>query len=322
MIYSLDFLNHYRYNIVMNTKWLDTFTVIYKQRSLSGAAGELRLTKSAISQTLSLLEKDLKAQLFVRESRKLIPTPVADYLFGQVAPMLDSMSRAYNSIIEKAPEVIGTVAIGVPPDLASTYIIPCLAEFAKAHPDVQCRLKLGTPLVTAPLLMKNELDFAIIDASEVYEKLFPISTQTLTRETHVLVCSKSYLKGRQISAPSYETFCKEQFIAYTADAIEIRFWSKYHFGKVPRNLAVSLVVDQIQATKAAVLNGFGFAHIPERLVKSEIKEGNLCVWPTKLRKYENKISIAQLPQRKPMKLEKTVIKFIMEYFTKNGLLVI
>lgn len=303
----------------MNLKRLEGFLAVYKHGNLTGAAYELGITKSAVSQSLALFEKEIKRPLFIRESRTLIPTRVADNLFTQISPLMDSISQILGAISEDSSELIGTLRFGVPPDFAATYVIPCLAEFQKQHPHVRCLLKLGTPLSTGPLLLKNELDFAIIDATDAYEKLYPISGQLLSLERHVLVCSKSYMKDRKIKDHSYEALCEEHFIAYTEDAIEIRFWFKHHFKKTPRKIDVSLVVDQIHATKSAVLNGFGFGHVPERIVEKEIKSGEVLVWPTKTPKYENRISIAQLAGKKPTKVEKSLLQFITKYFDDNGL---
>ncbi|PWU17590.1 MAG: hypothetical protein C5B49_08485 [Bdellovibrio sp.] len=306
----------------MNLRRMEVFLAVYKHGSLTAAATHLGLTKSAISQALTLLEQEIQNLLFIRESRRLIPTHVADSLYGQVGPLMESITQIYHSIGETSPTTVGTLNIGVPPDLASTFIIPCLAEFAKQYPGVSCRLKLGTPLVLGPLLINNQLDFALIDASEVYERLYPLSAQLLTREKHVLVCSQDYHKSRRSSDTSYEEFCDERFVAYTPEAIEIRFWSKHHFKKVPRHLEVSLVVDQVTATKTAILHGFGFGHIPERIVREEMKKGQVWVWPTRTPKYENRIALAQLAGKKPTKIERLATRFITDYFRRNHLEVI
>lgn len=303
----------------MNIRRLEVFVSIYSNGSITAAAERLSLTKSAVSQTLAALEEDLKTPLFVRESRKLIPTQMADNLYAHVSPLIDSIFQVYKTVTAESVQMLGSISIGVPPDMSSTYIIPCLAEFAKKYPGVKCNLHLGTPFTLGDLLVKNQLDFAIIDAFDVFEKLYPISTRPLTREKQVLVASKRYMASRRSKEFTYESFCEEKFVSHKSDAIEIKFWSKNHFKKVPRDLEVTLVVDQVVAIKAAVANEFGFGLLPERLVAEELKTGALVAWPSSAPRYENKIAIAQLSGKKPLKIEKLVVSFILRYFEENRL---
>lgn len=303
----------------MNIRRIEVFVAIYKSGSITAAAEQLSLTKSAVSQALSALERDLKTPLFIRESRKLLATQTAESLFANVSPLIESIFQVYRTVTQESVNMVGSISIGAPPDLSSTYLIPCLSEFTKRHPGVQCHLTLGTPITLGDLLVKNQLDFAIIDAADVFEKMYPISTRLLSREKQVLVASSQYLRTNGSKDFSYDRFCDEKFVSHRSDAVEIKFWSKHHFKKVPRNLEVTLVVDQVAAIKSAVLHGFGFGHLPKRLVSGEVKNGMLVEWPTSISEYENRISLAQLAGKKPLKIEKLVVNFICQYFEEKRL---
>lgn len=306
----------------MNIRRIEVFVSIYKNGSITAAAEQLGLTKSAISQTLSALEADLKTPLFIRESRRLIATRTAESLFENVSPLIESIFQVYKTVTQSSAKMVGSISIGAPPDLCSTYLIPCLAEFTKANPGVKCHLVVGTPITLGDLMVKNQIDFAIIDASDVFERMYPISTRLLTREKQVLVASRQYVESVGTSEFSYERFCDEKFISHRSDAIDIKFWSKHHFKRVPRNLEVTLIVDQIAAIKSAVVCGFGFGHLPKRIVREELNNGTLIPWPTKTTDYENRISLAQLSGKKPLKTERLVVNFICQYFADHRLGVI
>lgn len=65
------------------------FEVIYRERNLTRAAAVLNLSQSAVSHALNRLREQLDDQLFVREGRGVVPTPLAK----QLAPGIEDAER-------------------------------------------------------------------------------------------------------------------------------------------------------------------------------------------------------------------------------------
>ena len=55
-----------------------------EERSLSRAAERLAMTQSAVSHALTRLRVLFKDQLFVRQARGVLPTPVADRIYAKL----------------------------------------------------------------------------------------------------------------------------------------------------------------------------------------------------------------------------------------------
>ena len=70
---------------------LQVFAFVYRTGSILLAAKELHLTRSAVSQQLSKLEKELGAKLFERAHRKVRPTNAASRLYEIVHPFDSSL---------------------------------------------------------------------------------------------------------------------------------------------------------------------------------------------------------------------------------------
>ena len=73
---------------------LRVFEAAYEERSLSKAATRLAMTQPAVSHALSRLRAALRDELFVRQSRGVTPTPMADALYARVGEALGLVRAA------------------------------------------------------------------------------------------------------------------------------------------------------------------------------------------------------------------------------------
>lgn len=70
------------------------FDVVYRERSLSRAAGVLYLSQSAVSHALARLREQIDDPLFVRQGRGVTPTPLARQLSPVIRDALASLQGA------------------------------------------------------------------------------------------------------------------------------------------------------------------------------------------------------------------------------------
>ncbi|VUD46825.1 HTH-type transcriptional regulator SyrM 1 [Thalassocella blandensis] len=77
---------------------LHLFCVLNEERNLSNAAKRLALSQPAISHKLNKLRKEFDDQLFVRASRGLSLTPLAEKLSPQITELVKSLEQFYCQI--------------------------------------------------------------------------------------------------------------------------------------------------------------------------------------------------------------------------------
>ncbi|OXH84624.1 LysR family transcriptional regulator, partial [Burkholderia multivorans] len=106
--------------------------------SVKSAAEELSVTPGAVSQMIRTLETHLGVQLFERVNRGILLTAAGrDYLppvrnaFRQIADASQRVSGAADS---------GVLTISVTPFFASAWLVPRLAQFRDACPDVDLQI--------------------------------------------------------------------------------------------------------------------------------------------------------------------------------------
>lgn len=111
---------------------LRMFDAAARHGSFRTAAEELHLTQGAVAQQVRGLEADLGVALFERKARGLSPT-------AEGARYHDAVRRALG-IIDRATQALRpadtAVRLSVPPSFASKWLVPRLAGFAAAHPDI------------------------------------------------------------------------------------------------------------------------------------------------------------------------------------------
>ncbi|WP_299375813.1 LysR substrate-binding domain-containing protein [uncultured Tateyamaria sp.] len=106
--------------------------------SATAAAQELSLTQSAISRQLKTLEDQIGAQLFARQGRALVLTPVGRSYVGQVRDVLHRLGSA--SVAAGANPEGGALNLAILPAFGMHWLAPRLADFAGAHPEVTVNL--------------------------------------------------------------------------------------------------------------------------------------------------------------------------------------
>lgn len=118
----------------------EAFLLVYRLRSLTKAAAELRITQSAMSLLLRQLEQTLGTRLFDRTTRALSPTsagiemvPIAGRILAETDGLVAHMQ---NLLDAKA----GRVCVAVSAGAASAVLPPIFARFRRRYPQVTVEL--------------------------------------------------------------------------------------------------------------------------------------------------------------------------------------
>lgn len=140
--------------------WLKCFVAVVDAGSLSGAAGEVHRSQSAVSMQLKKLEDALGHRLLERDARKLQLTPEGQTLLGYARRILDLHAEA--QVVLKGEELTGRVRLGVPDDYAAKYLTPVLKRFAPRHSGVEIELDCEQSTSLIPRVASGDLDLALV----------------------------------------------------------------------------------------------------------------------------------------------------------------
>lgn len=118
--------------------WLRAFEAAARLGSFAGAAGELNVTPSAVSQQIRALELRLGKKLFERHANGV-------RLTDRGRRYADDLGRAFAIIDEATAKLAGRgtremLVVHVPTSFASQWIAPRLDLFRASHPTIDLRL--------------------------------------------------------------------------------------------------------------------------------------------------------------------------------------
>ena len=191
---------------------LKAFEAAARHLSFTAAGSELHLTQGAISRHIKLLETYLKAKLFIRYIRRVELTEIGQEYFLSVQNALLDIERA---TISARRDSRRRITLDVLPTLNSLWVMPRLASFTEAHPNIELRLVSSISPVD---FRTHEVDVAIRVGrfpGNKYPKRHPrielemvgswkdVTAQYLFPDVLVPVISRKLLEqGRPIETPA------------------------------------------------------------------------------------------------------------------------
>ncbi|MBK9134943.1 MAG: LysR family transcriptional regulator [Betaproteobacteria bacterium] len=248
---------------------LRAFDAVAHHLNFRAAAEQLHLTQPAVSRQIKSLEDELGAVLFVRGTRKVELTGAGTSLWRVVAPFLEQLDgtvRQLRSRERRAPVTVTTF-----PSFASLWLLPRLATFQQAHPDIDIRISAADALV--------ELDDPEIDVGLRYchPKDAPTGSTLMFGEVMTPVASPALLARVPLKKPAdlvRHTLLEEDDHRPSAAYLTWHHWLRE---KAPPRLAPSAWVylnftyQQIQAALA----GQGVALARLAMVSEALERGDL-----------------------------------------------
>ena len=134
---------------------LRVFDVVSRHLSFTAAAGELNLTKGAVSYQIRRLETELGFPVFTRGHRGISLTGKGERLMQACATAFRDLDREIAGLKD---EGAGRITVGMSTYFASRWLSPRLMTFMTDHPRIALRLQ---PLVDLIDLRAARIDMAI-----------------------------------------------------------------------------------------------------------------------------------------------------------------
>ena len=179
------------------------FDVIYTEKNLTKSGQVLGITQPAVSNALARLRDLFNDELFIRTSRGMIPTPVANQLIGDIRNALSLIQNTI-SVSEKfdpsTAEMTFKISIG---DTSEYRLLPLLIkQLAEIAPKVKVETYLTARKDAPRELASGAIDFSIdpplqSDQHLKHEKIYQEDYVMIVREDHPI------LKKQEITIEDY-----------------------------------------------------------------------------------------------------------------------
>lgn len=115
---------------------LSAFATVAQERSFTRAATKLGLSQSALSHSIGSLEKRMGVQLLARSTRSVSATAAGAALLQELAPALERIRSAVADTMQQRARPAGRIRIILPRTAIEMVLLPKLASFARAYPEI------------------------------------------------------------------------------------------------------------------------------------------------------------------------------------------
>lgn len=135
---------------------------LWSERHVGRAAERLHLSQSATSHALSRLRTAFDDQLFIRNPRGIVPTPLTVELMPRVAAVLESVRLVAGPRGPFDPSRLqATLSVAATDHAVLTVVAPVLAAIQAAAPDVVLKLRSADSESALRMLDAGELDIVL-----------------------------------------------------------------------------------------------------------------------------------------------------------------
>jgi DNA-binding transcriptional LysR family regulator len=238
--------------------------------SLSAGGRRLGMPLATVSRKISELEARLGTRLLTRTSRKLALTDAGQAYLAACRRILEEVSEAERAAAGEYSLPRGELAITAPIVFGRLHVLPVIAEFLAAYPDIDVRLALTDRSVN---LLEDPLDLAVRIGALPDSSLVATRVGTVRRVT----CgSPDYFarRGRPVAPAdlaghdciSFEGLAAAHAWTYATSKMEL---------SVP--VRSRLVLNAADAAVAAALAGVGIARLLSYQVAQHTRSGALAL---------------------------------------------
>lgn len=267
------------------------FVATVEHGSISGAARQLRLSKSVVSERLAELERSLGSALLHRTTRKLSLTEDGAAFLPRAQRIVRDVTEAAAAIAERRGTLAGPLRIAAPVTFAHMHLGPALYPFLKAHPEIQLTLDLDDRRID----VASSGHDAIIRQGVIDDTRLIV--WKLAKSRRILTASAAYL-AEHGTPQSLEDLRDHRGIFYTNRGV-----ADWHFRTADGPIAIqarqALGVNNGDMIRDAVAAGLGIAMLPAFIAGPAIKAGTLVAIPLAIPPDEEWIYMAHSQGRDP-----------------------
>lgn len=233
--------------------------------SLSAAARRLGTPLTTVSRKISDLEAYLKTQLLTRSSRRITLTDAGKSYVVACKRILQEVVEAERTATGEYTAPKGELNVTAPIVFGRMHLVPVLADFLKAYPDIDVRLTLSNRLAN---MTEEGVDAALRVGELSDSALIATRIGTIRR---VFAASPSYLKARGTPQKPAD------FVGH--DCVGVHgftgpgFWSVAGDAEIP--VRYRLIVNSTDAACEAAKAGLGIVSVFSHHIASDLKAGAL-----------------------------------------------
>jgi DNA-binding transcriptional LysR family regulator len=249
---------------------LQYFIAVAEQGTVSGAAHDLSISQSSVTEAIKELEQDLGVSLFDRHARGLNITHKGQQFLRHATRILADVGDARRTFTEEREIKGGSLQLGVTSLVAGYVLSDVLSRYRRAFPGVDVSAIEDNGDYLEHLLIGGELDVAVMVTSNLKDRM-ALQAEILEVSPYRLWLPLGH-KLASADSISVADIAREPLIMLTVDEIE------ENTGKLLSALGarphVAFRTRSVEAVRSLVATGAGVALLPDLVYRPWSLEGD------------------------------------------------
>lgn len=244
------------------------FAEVVKQASFTGAARQLGISKSAVSQQIKALEADMGIRILNRTTRGVSTTALGEKLLSRCHILKDQVDLVLKDIANAEKNPQGRFAITLPHSLESNIVMPAIAQLCLEYPGIEPEIIVSDSSLD---LVENNLDVAI-HAGELPDSSYralPIGTVT------EIFCASPLYLNKNITPTKLTDLAKLKWISTSWQKQKMPIYDIKTKEKKIIELNQFSKVNNFPSALSMALRHLGIVLLPDNVAKPLIKSGEL-----------------------------------------------
>jgi DNA-binding transcriptional LysR family regulator len=251
--------------------WL---SVLQEQGTYTAAALRLGVSKSAVSQRISELEKAVGVRLVQRTTRSVRLTDAGGSLVRDVRDAYAHIARSFSEVRDSAGTVRGLLRLTAPVAFARQQLVPRLAGFMAQYPEIRVQLEVSDHIAS---IAAEGYDLAVRHSHQVPDTHV---AWKLCDTRSVLVATRRYLDQHGTpQSPEQLTAHNCLFYPRGSDTPAWTFMLPEKTGLADERLTVPIrgtfATNNSEALRDAALHDVGIALLPDFSAQAGLADGTL-----------------------------------------------
>ncbi|MNL22015.1 HTH-type transcriptional regulator DmlR [compost metagenome] len=228
------------------------------------------MSTTALSHTIGRLEAGLGVRLFNRTTRSVSLTDAGRLFVQQVAPSLQDLHAALETVRSQRETPSGTIRINAAPFAARAIISPLVLEFLRRYPEMNVDLVTEGKMVD---IVNDGFDLGVRVAGLVPSDMIAVSLGRPQR--HAVVGSPDYFAQHPKPVVPPDLLNHRCIRVRLPDGSLFRWRFEKDDEPVQIDVRGPITLDEAGLVRTSVLEGTGLGYTMEEEVLPDIKAGRL-----------------------------------------------
>ncbi|WP_137936779.1 LysR family transcriptional regulator [Chitinivorax sp. B] len=248
---------------------MNIFATVVDKGSMAGAANELGMSASAISQQIRKLEDSMQLSLLHRNTRKMTLTEAGARYYESCRQVMKAVEEADLLLEELRHVPVGELRIAAPIGFSGHLIADALAPLLDAYPKLRLRLFFHDEVID---LLESRIDLAI-RIGELNDS--SLVARYITDWNMALCAAPSYL-ARHPPIQSPEQLSQHDWVALDHDRQPLQLTLSHEDGRQATVMASArLCSNSMLSLRQFVMSGLGLSLQPAKEIRQELESGAL-----------------------------------------------